>query len=182
MVVEVDVSWPQAVSSHELLIARRSLVFGVACQHALDAHADALNILYRAPSLTTQKVEADDAIRIDVRVHRYRSVVQLYKGDLRRLYGIRLAESELQAVCLTRIDRILIEDLNVEEPFLKTVGRDKRDTGWQALGNLSKLLAQSFGTQTGCHRHQLMRQTVWRRGAFWRGAVYGMRLGEVAVE
>lgn len=51
VIVEVDVSGPQAVSAHKVLVARRSLVLGVSCQHALDAHAHALHILNWAPSL-----------------------------------------------------------------------------------------------------------------------------------
>jgi hypothetical protein len=51
MVVEVDVSRAKPVSSHKLVVARWSLVFGVARQHALNAHAYALDVLDRAPTL-----------------------------------------------------------------------------------------------------------------------------------
>jgi hypothetical protein len=51
MKVEGNVARAEAVSPDELGIARRTLVLRVAGQHALDAQADTLNILYRRPSL-----------------------------------------------------------------------------------------------------------------------------------
>jgi hypothetical protein len=47
MVVEVDVSWPSAIVRHKVFITLWSLVLDISCQHALKAHANALDILYR---------------------------------------------------------------------------------------------------------------------------------------
>jgi hypothetical protein len=44
--VEGDIARAEAVGPDELGIARRTLVLRVASQHALNAQADALNILY----------------------------------------------------------------------------------------------------------------------------------------
>jgi hypothetical protein len=52
----------------ELLIALWSLVPGVARQHALDAHAHALDALHRGPARGAEKVQADDSITVYVRV------------------------------------------------------------------------------------------------------------------
>lgn len=82
MVVEVDVSRAQAVLSYEVLVSRRSLALCVPSEHALNGHANALHILHRAPSLRSKQVKADDAIRVDMGVHRYRAIVQLDKCHL----------------------------------------------------------------------------------------------------
>lgn len=74
MVVEIDVPGPQAVASDELFVARRPLILGIARQHALETHADTLDVLYRAPSLLSQEIEADDAVRVDVRMYGYGSI------------------------------------------------------------------------------------------------------------
>lgn len=50
----------------ELLIPLGSFVLGVPGQHALDAHADALDTLDRRPAGRTQKIETDDAVAVDV--------------------------------------------------------------------------------------------------------------------
>lgn len=86
MIVKVDVPRPQSIALDEFIVSRRSLVLRVASQHALKAHADALDILYRTPSLLTKKIETDDAIRVYVRVYRYGSVGQLDEGHFGRFY------------------------------------------------------------------------------------------------
>ena len=82
VVEKVNVFRPQAVGFHKLLVPWRPLVLGVPREHALQAHADALNILYWAPALLTEEVQADDAVGVYVWVDRNRSVGQVYKGDL----------------------------------------------------------------------------------------------------
>lgn len=47
----------------------RSLVLRVAGQHALQAHADALDVLHRTPAGGAEEVEADDAVAVDVWMH-----------------------------------------------------------------------------------------------------------------
>lgn len=82
MVVEVDVSGSQPVALHEVLVSRWSLVLDVAGQHALQAHADALDVLDRTPTLMTEEIEADDAVRVYVGVHWYGAVVFLLEYHL----------------------------------------------------------------------------------------------------
>lgn len=69
LVDKTHIPWPQGVAPHKLLVPRWSLILGVACQHALDAHADALNVLDGGPALRAEEVEADVAVGIHVRVH-----------------------------------------------------------------------------------------------------------------
>lgn len=69
LIEKPDVPRPQRVPPHEILIPRRSLVLAVAGQHALDAHAHALDVLDGAPAGAAEEVEADDAVGVDVRVH-----------------------------------------------------------------------------------------------------------------
>lgn len=62
VVVEINVLWSQAVAPDELLVSGRTLVLRVTCQHALQRHANAFNILNWTPALLAQEVEADDAV------------------------------------------------------------------------------------------------------------------------
>ncbi len=86
MVVELDVPWAQPVASHKFFVTRRTLVLGVTGQHALDAHADTLHILDGTPSLLTEEVKTDEAVCIDMWVHRNGPVWQLNEGNLWRFY------------------------------------------------------------------------------------------------
>ena len=74
MVKELDVAGSQLVSSYKVLVTGGPLVLVVARQHALDAHADTLDTLDRAPALLAEQVEADDAVGVYVRVHGDRTV------------------------------------------------------------------------------------------------------------
>lgn len=87
VIVEVDVSGSLPVTAHELFVAGGPLVLGIAGQHALDAHADTLNVLHWTPSLLAEKIQADDAVGVDVGVHRDWTVGQLHKHDFGRLWG-----------------------------------------------------------------------------------------------
>lgn len=62
MVDKVNVTGALPVASHKLLVPRGALRFRIARQHALDAHADALRTLYRAPTLASEQIQADDAV------------------------------------------------------------------------------------------------------------------------
>jgi len=79
MVVEVNIFRAESVGAYKLIVSGRTLVLRISRQHALDAHADALDVLYRAPSLLAKEVEADDAVRVDVRVDRDRAVGESHK-------------------------------------------------------------------------------------------------------
>ena len=87
VVVEINILRPQSVGSDELFISRRSLVLCVPRQHALQTHADAFDILYGTPPLLAQQVETNDAVGVDVRVYRDRSVLELDKGYFRGLWN-----------------------------------------------------------------------------------------------
>ena len=71
MEVEVDISRSSRIASHKVFIALRPLVLCIACEHALQTYANALHIVYRTPRLSVKQIEADDAVGVDVRVHRY---------------------------------------------------------------------------------------------------------------
>lgn len=68
LIDEPDVAGPLCVPAYEFFVAGGSFVLGVARQHALDAHADALDVLDWAPALGAEQIEADDAIGVDVGV------------------------------------------------------------------------------------------------------------------
>ena len=82
VVEKVDIFRPQAVAAHKLLVPWRALTLSVSREHALQAHADALDILHRAPPLLAEEVEADDAVGVYVRVDGDRPVGQVDKRDL----------------------------------------------------------------------------------------------------
>lgn len=74
VVVKVNVAWPLPIAPYKLIITWRSLVLRVAGQHALNTHADCFHVLHRAPALGAEQVETDDAVGVDVRMDRDRSV------------------------------------------------------------------------------------------------------------
>ncbi len=82
MVVEINIPGPPSIIGHETLVALRALILRIARQHALQAHADALYILDWRPPLLAQQIEADDAIRVDVGMHRYGTVRRQGEGHL----------------------------------------------------------------------------------------------------
>ena len=86
MVVEADVPRPLSIPPHEVVITGWPLVLGVARQHALNAHAYAFDILHGAPSLATQKIETNDAVGVDVRMHGDGAVRGFHEGDFGGFY------------------------------------------------------------------------------------------------
>src|SRR5438105_7008455 len=89
VVVEIDVPRAQSISPHKVLIAWRPLVLGVSCQHALNAHAYTLDVLDWAPSLASQQIKANYAVRVYVWVYRDWTVISFDKSDLRSFYKYR---------------------------------------------------------------------------------------------
>ena len=79
---------PHSHTATEVLISLGPLVPLVTCQHALDAHADALDGLDGGPALGPEQVETDDPIRVDVWVDwdRARGGLRVWRG---RLVGCR---------------------------------------------------------------------------------------------
>ena len=69
LIVKPYIPRPLRVPPHKVLVTRRPLVLTVPRQHALDAHAHALDVLHGAPAGAAEQVEADDAVGVDVRVH-----------------------------------------------------------------------------------------------------------------
>jgi hypothetical protein len=86
MIIELHVPRAQAVASDELFVPGRALVLCITSEHALDTHADALYVLNRAPTLSTKEIQADETIRVDMRMHRNWSIGKLDESDLGRFY------------------------------------------------------------------------------------------------
>lgn len=82
---KVDVPRSLRVVLDKVLVARRPLLLCVAGEHALQADTHALHVVNRAPALFVEKVEADNAVGVDVRVPRY-GVLGVFDEDyFRRL-------------------------------------------------------------------------------------------------
>jgi hypothetical protein len=75
------------VSPDKLLVSWRAFILRISRQHALDAHADALDILDRTPALGPEEIEADDSVAVDVRVHGDWTGGRADKGNFRRFWG-----------------------------------------------------------------------------------------------
>jgi hypothetical protein len=56
VVVKFHIPWAQPVAPYKLFIPRRTLVLRVASEHALDTHADTLNILDWTPTLSAEEI------------------------------------------------------------------------------------------------------------------------------
>jgi acyl-coenzyme A synthetase/AMP-(fatty) acid ligase len=69
MIIEVDIPWSSSIVRHKIRISFRPFILRVSRQHALQAHTNTLHILNRRPSLLTEKIQADDSVRVDVWVH-----------------------------------------------------------------------------------------------------------------
>jgi len=105
MVIKFHISWTFCIGSHEFLVSWGPLGFGVPRQHALQAHANALNVLNRTPTLLPQEIQAYETIRVDVRVDGNRSwgVCRMDKCDFWWFYGIGLAKAELESEDLAHV-------------------------------------------------------------------------------
>ena len=84
VVVKVNVARPLTVGPNKLGVSRWTLILGIASQHALETHANTLDILYGAPALGPEEVKANNAIGIDVRMYGYRSIGKLLENNFRR--------------------------------------------------------------------------------------------------
>lgn len=87
---KVNVPRPLRIVLDKVVVARWSLLLCVACKHALQADTNALDIVYRAPACSIKKVEADDAVCVDVWVPRYWMRLVLYKYYFRGLSSVSL--------------------------------------------------------------------------------------------
>jgi hypothetical protein len=86
MVIELHVPWAQPVAPYKLFVPGRALVLCISSEHALDTHADALHVLNWTPTLSTEEIQADDAICIDMRMHGNWSIGKFDESDLGRFY------------------------------------------------------------------------------------------------
>jgi hypothetical protein len=68
MILKPYIPRPLRVQPHKILVPRGPLVLRVARQHALQAHAYALDVLHGRPAGRAEEVETDDAVAVDVGV------------------------------------------------------------------------------------------------------------------
>lgn len=68
LVDKVDVADATAVGGDEFLVTGGSFVAGIGGQHALQTHANALDVLHGRPTGRAEEIEADNAVAIDVGV------------------------------------------------------------------------------------------------------------------
>ncbi len=87
VIIEMNIPRTLQVAPHKLFIPRRTFVLVVARQHALDAHAYALDVLHGAPALIAQQVQTDDAVGVDMGVHRDGAIRGLNERHFRRFCG-----------------------------------------------------------------------------------------------
>ena len=66
MINKTNIPRPLGIVPDKLLVPFRPLVLGVPCQHALNTHADTLDILYGAPAGGAKKVQTDYPIGVNV--------------------------------------------------------------------------------------------------------------------
>lgn len=147
------------------MVTRWPLVLGVGGQHTLEAHADTFHSLYRRPTRLAQKIKADDAVAVNVWVHRdspgcLRGGWECDKLDFWGLCkktktntikipllpkvqfrwfltnGVFGRESKLESVCLIFVERVVIEDFDVHLPFFQTVGFHNRNAGRNVVFDL----------------------------------------------
>ena len=89
---KVNIPRPLRIVFDEVVVARRPLLLCVACKHALQADTNAFNIVYGAPACSVEKVEADDAVCVNVWVPWYWMRLVLHKdyfGGLRSVSWYR---------------------------------------------------------------------------------------------
>lgn len=105
MKLKPNILRPGPIIFHKELIPLGPLVAAVARQHALQAHAHALDVLHGAPARLVQQIKADDAVAVHVRVHRDRPrrVGEWDERHLRRLDRVVGREAEAQAEGLVEV-------------------------------------------------------------------------------
>lgn len=108
VVKEIDIPRPFPITSHKLRVALWSFVFAVACQHALQGHAYALDVLHRTPARISEEVEADYAVGIDMWVNGDGAVGPFDKGHFWRFNWVLLAEFEFQSIGLIQVQGVFV--------------------------------------------------------------------------
>jgi hypothetical protein len=154
MIVEVDIPWSLPVCSNEVLVSWRPFRLRVARQHALYAHADRLDMLYRTPTLCPEKVKAYKSVRVDVGVERdwavirwrecnfrrfctkSRQRIQDYVNVISRTYWVCMRKLELETEYLALVDWVVVQNPNIQKPFLEAVCRHELYPRRQAFVHL----------------------------------------------
>jgi len=142
MIEVVDFPGSQSIVPNKLFISRRTFAFSVTREHALNAHADTLDILHRAPALLAQEIEAYVAVGVDMGMNGNRSIGKVDKDDLRCLNRIGCAEFETQSESLVHVEWICIEDLDVHEPLVEAISICDGDSWWERSMDFSKLFTK----------------------------------------
>ena len=79
----------------------------------------------RTPALLIEQVQADYAVRVDVRMHGNLVFGVLDEYNFGGFDRIALAESQFEAVGLVLVERIVVQDTNVYDPLLIVLGGDE---------------------------------------------------------
>lgn len=101
--------------------------------------------------MLSQEVETDDSVGVDVGMDRNRPVVRLQKGDFGGFDRVGGRELELETIRLALVKRVFVKNFDVEKPFFKILCRDELDTRRKTVVDLTELLCQPLGRETGCH-------------------------------
>ena len=98
-------------------------------------------VLNWAPTLSTKEIQTYKAIRVDMRMHRDRSIGKLDESDLgwfydkllvvfhidmldaRLTYRIAIAKLEFQPVCFVHVERIRVKHFYIHKPFIEAISR-----------------------------------------------------------
>jgi len=105
---EINISRPPIITPHKLCIIRRSLIFTIPRQHALQANTHALHIVHRTPRLLVQQVQTNDPVRVDVRVHRDVMGGITHEDHFRRLDWVGGREAEGEPEGFGRVERVCV--------------------------------------------------------------------------
>jgi len=97
-----------------------------------------------APGLLVEQVEAYYTVRVDMGVYWYLVFGVLDEDNFWGLNRIAWAKLEHQPVCLVLVQRVVVQDFDVHDPFLEVVCRYEGDTRGNMLVKLDELLLQSL--------------------------------------
>jgi hypothetical protein len=68
---KTDIPRPLSIIPDKVFVPLRPFLLGITREHALQAYTHAFDIVDRGPTGAVEQVEADDAVRVDVRVPGY---------------------------------------------------------------------------------------------------------------
>jgi hypothetical protein len=79
----------------------------------------------RTPALLIEQVQANYAVRVDVRMHGNLVLGVLDEHNFGRFNRVALAEAQFKAVGLVLVEWIVVQDTNVYDPLLIVLCRDE---------------------------------------------------------